>query len=154
MRAPVGLREFDVRVPVTVAPPLNVARPVTPIVPVKAAALDIVWPLTVPVRVLPAGVTLNLLNPLTWRSMRLPVAPALVLFTVNMAAAAWFEVRLSWPNCGVLADPMSWIVLTAPPVTEKLVVLKLAIPFDAVVASLMVIVPAAAEALATVKMPV
>ena len=55
---------------------------------------------------------------------------------------------------GLLVVAMFWMVLTAPDEVVKLVLLKLAIPLAAVVASLMVMVAPAPELLARVRAPV
>jgi hypothetical protein len=56
-------------------------------------------------------------------------------------------VRVSCPNDGAEVVAISWMVLTAPELTLKLVALKLARPFTALVASLMVMVVAELETL-------
>ena len=58
---------------------------------------------------------------------------------------------LNWGEAEVL---IFWIVLTAPLLTEKLVALKLAIPLVPVVASFIVTVEPAPEALAIERAPV
>ncbi len=70
--------------------------PVTPSVPVKLAADEMVWPLMVPLSVtLPVGPTANSLVPLSCRSSKLPVAPTFVLLTVSIAAVACDDVSIS-----------------------------------------------------------
>lgn len=123
--------------------------------PVKLAADDIVWPFKVPAtETLPVGVTLNLLEPFNCRSSRAPLAARLVLFTTSIGFAAWLEVRVSCPKVGAAVVLIFCTVFTAPLLTVKFVLLKLAIPLAAVVASFMVTVPALAEAFAIVTLPV
>lgn len=100
----VGVMVLAVNVPLTVAPPFKLAAPATARVPVRFAALLIVWPFTVPTSVmLPAGVTAMRLEPFNCRSMRLPVALVLVLFINSIALLAWLLVRVSAPKVGVAA---------------------------------------------------
>jgi hypothetical protein len=123
--APVGVIVLAVSVPVTVAPPLKFAAPATASVPVRFAALLMVWPFSVPVNVmLPAGVTAKRLAPFNCRSIRLPVPLTLVLFTKSIGLVAWLLVRVSAPNVGVAVTLMFWMVLTVPLAAEKLVLLN------------------------------
>ena len=108
--------------PATVRPPLSVDKPVTPSVPPKAVA-------PVP--------TVRVLAPVT---LVLPLKAAVPL-TVRPLAATDKPAKL-----GVAAVLMFWMVLMAPAVAVKLVLLKLAIPLAAVVASSIVTtVPAPVE---------
>lgn len=155
VRALVGVIVLAVKVPVTVAPPLRLAAPATANVPVKLAALEIVWPFTVPTTVIfPAGVTLKRLAPFSCKSIRLPVPAALVLFTSNIGLEAWLEVTVRRAKVGVAVVLISCAVLITPLAAEKFVLLNCAIPFWLVEASLRVIVPPEPLALATVTTPV
>lgn len=100
----VGVIVFAVSVPVTLAPPFKLAAPAMASVPVKLAALLIVWPFRVPVSVIaPAGLTAMRLVPLSCKSIRLPVPLAFVLFTSSIGLVAWLLFKVSAPNVGVAA---------------------------------------------------
>ena len=85
---------LNVAVPVTLIPPVVTVTPVAAVtVPVKLAALEMVWPLIVePVTTTPAVSTENLLPAVTLRSIRLPVG---VPFELIARIRAWPAVGLA-----------------------------------------------------------
>ena len=85
---------LNVAVPVTLIPPVVTVTPVAAVtVPVKLAALEMVWPLIVePVTTTPAVSTENLLPAVTLRSIRLPVG---IPFVLVARITAWPAVGLA-----------------------------------------------------------
>lgn len=85
---------LNVAVPVTLIPPVVTVTPVAAVtLPVKLAALEIVWPLIVePVTTTPAVSTENLLPAVTLRSIKLPVG---IPFVLVARITAWPAVGLA-----------------------------------------------------------
>ena len=97
--------------------------------------------------VIPPLVAVSFVLPLPCKVKFWPVAPA------TKAPLGVIVFVLTPAKVGVALVAMSWTVLTAPAVTLKFPALKLAMPFAAVVASLIVIVLPAPEALAMLSAP-